>query len=85
MPAMHCCLDYAMATVNHVRLDCNAQQALAYKHELDIDGLIVNQDYTWRYKKPVYDNFAWTESEVNHVIFTFNNPALATFYKLKWS
>jgi hypothetical protein len=45
----------------------------------------VNQDYTWRYQKPVYDEFAWTDSEVSNVTFTFQNPALATFYQLKWA
>lgn len=82
---MPCCLGYAMDTQNFIRLDCDAQQALAYKHQLDIDGLIVNQDYEWCYQKPVYDNFAWSDSDVNHVTFTFTNPALATFYRLKWS
>jgi hypothetical protein len=45
----------------------------------------VNQDYTWRYQKPVYDEFAWTDSEVSSVTFTFQNPSLATFYQLKWA
>ena len=74
-----------MDTVNYVRIDCGSQEALSLKHQLDADGLVVNQDYTWRYQKPVYDEFAWTDSEVSHVTFTFRNPALATFYKLKWS
>jgi hypothetical protein len=74
-----------MDTVNYVRLDCGSQQALAYKYQLDEDGLVANQDYEWRYQKPVYDEFAWTNSEISHVTFTFRNPALATFYKLKWS
>jgi hypothetical protein len=74
-----------MGTVNYVRLNCGSQQALALKHQLDIDGLIVNQDYEWRYQKPVYDEFAWTDSEVSHVTFTFRNPVMATFYQLKWS
>ena len=82
---MHCCLDYAMDTVNYVRLDCDAQRALEYKRQLDADGLVVNQDYTWRYQKPVYNDFAWTDSEVSNVTFTFQNPALATFYQLKWA
>jgi hypothetical protein len=82
---MHCCLDYAMDTVTTSGLIVAAQQALAYKHQLDLDGLIVNQDYTWRYQKPVYNDFAWTDSEVSHVTFTFKNPALATFYQLKWA
>jgi hypothetical protein len=73
-----------MDTLNYIRLDCGSQQALAYKHQLDLDGLIVNQDYEWRYQKPVHDEFAWTDSEVSHVTFTFRNPVLATFYQLKW-
>ena len=60
---MPCCSDYAMDTVNYIRLDCDAQRALALKHQLDADGLIVNQDYEWRYQKPVYDEFAWTDSD----------------------
>ena len=79
---MPCYSDYAMDTVNYVRINCGSQQALALKHQLDADGLVVNQDYTWRYQKPVYDEFAWTDSE--NVTFTFRNPALATFYQLKW-
>ena len=82
---MPCYLNYAMDTVDYVRLNCDAQRALALKHQLDLDGLIVNQDYEWRYQKPVYDEFAWTDSEVSHVTFTFQNPSLATFYQLKWS
>ena len=74
-----------MDTVNYVRINCGSQEALAFKHQLDADGLVVNQDYTWRYQKPVYDEFAWTESEYSSVTFTFQNPALATFYQLKWS
>lgn len=74
-----------MDTVNYVRLDCNAQQAIEFKHQLDRDGLVLDRDYTWRYQKPVYDEFAWTDSEVSNVTFTFENPALASFYKLKWS
>lgn len=74
-----------MDTVNYVRINCGSQQALALKHQLDVDGLVVNQDYTWRYQKPVYDEFAWTESEYSSVTFTFKNPSLATFYQLKWA
>jgi hypothetical protein len=82
---MRCYSNYAMDTVNFVRLNGDAQRALALKHQLDLDGLIVNQDYEWRYQKPVHDEFAWTDSEVSHVTFTFKNPSLATFYQLKWA
>jgi hypothetical protein len=33
----------------------------------------------------VYDEFAWADSEVSNVTFTFKNPVLATFYQLKWA
>lgn len=82
---MHCCLDYAMDTVDYIRLDCDAARALVLKHQLDQDGLIVNQDYEWCYQKPVHNDFAWTDSEVSHVTFMFRNPVLATFYQLKWA
>lgn len=74
-----------MEIQNSIRLDCNAFEAMEYKRQLDRDGLIVNQDYEWRYQKAVYDEFAWTDSESSNVTFTFSNPALATFYQLKWS
>jgi hypothetical protein len=74
-----------MDTVNYVRINCGSQEALALKYQLDADGLVANQDYTWRYQKPVYDEFAWTDSEVSSVTFTFRKPALATFYQLKWA
>ena len=82
---MPCYLNYAMDTVDYVRLNCDAQRALAYKHQLDLDGLIVNQDYEWQYQQPVFNDFAWTDSEVSNVTFTFRNPVLATFYQLKWA
>jgi len=82
---MRYCLNYAMDTVNYVKINCGSQQALALKHQLDVDGLVVNQDYTWRYQKPVYDEFAWTDSEVSSVTFTFKQASMATFYQLKWA
>jgi hypothetical protein len=74
-----------MDTPNHIRLECDAQRALEYKHQLDAAGFVVNQDYEWHYQKPVYNDFAWTDSEVSHVTFTFQNPAMATFFQLKWA
>ena len=52
---MHYCLNYAMETVDYIRLDCGTQQALAYKHQLDLDGLILNQYFIWRTQNPVYE------------------------------
>mgnify|MGYP003348951582 CR=1 FL=1 len=82
---MHYFSNYAMDTLNWLRIECTAARAMDLKRELDQAGLVVNQDYTWRYQKPVYDEFAWTDSEPSHATFTFQNPAMATFYQLKWA
>lgn len=61
----------------------SASQALLYKDELDCVGLIVHRDYTWCYH-PLVD--LWPEdSELAWVEFNFRDPALESFYSLKWS
>lgn len=63
-----------------------AHQALEYKQRLDADGLVLNQDYTWRYQ-PVKYNGEWEQLplEDSHVEFKFKDSALASFYTLKWT
>jgi hypothetical protein len=55
------------------------QAALERKAQLEQSGLIQGYDFTWTYIPP-------DERSINRtVIFHFRDPALATFYKLKWS
>ena len=82
---MHYFSNYVMDRLNWFRIECSAAEAMEFKHELDRAGLVLNQDYTWRYQKPVYDNFAWVDSEPSHATFTFANPSHASFFRLKWS
>lgn len=54
-----------------------ATTAIEYKHELEAAGLILNVDFEWK----------WHSSASHYtsvVEFTFKNPSLATFYKLRW-
>ena len=64
----------------------NAYTALQYKQQLTHDGLINDQDYTWRYQ-PVKYNSDWSTVpiEESQVVFEFNSSALASFYRIKWA
>ena len=59
-----------------------ANMALELVAELRQSGLIQDRDFVWRYQK---GNFADDNSFVPaSVTFEFQDPALATFYQLKW-
>ena len=64
----------------------SAYEALTYKQQLSADGLVNDQDYTWRYQ-PVKYNYEWSTMPLveSHVVFEFGNPALASFYRVKWA
>lgn len=66
--------------------DITASEALLYKEQLNQAGLIVNQDYTWRYQ-PVKYNGDWSMYPIEHsqVEFDFADAAVASFYRLKWT
>lgn len=59
--------------------------ALEFKRELLLAGLIMDQDFEWEYQQAKYDNFSYEAVTPNHVTFRFRDPTLATFYKLKWT
>jgi hypothetical protein len=64
----------------------SASEALELKHELAQSGLVIVQDYTWQYH-PVKYNHDWSTHplEKSRVVFIFGDPALASFYRLKWT
>jgi hypothetical protein len=51
--------------------------------ELRQSGLVMNQDFEWRYQRSSYGE--GNELVPASVTFEFRDPALATFYQLKWS
>ena len=53
------------------------------KDQLIRDGLVVNKDFEWAYHPPQWDGF--TQERPKHTVFSFRDPALATFYQLKWA
>jgi hypothetical protein len=58
--------------------DANASNGIAMAHELRSAGLTLDKDFTWQYIPSGIETFK------RQVIINFRNPALATFYSLKW-
>ena len=57
--------------------------ALDLKDQLIKDGLVNDQDFEWAWITADYDTIqGWTRQK--HAEFRFRDPAVATFYQLKW-
>jgi len=63
----------------------SAQQALDYKKQLDVDGLVTDQDYTWTYRPVKYNDWGMSNGKHSQVEFEFREDTLASFYRLKWA
>jgi len=53
-------------------------------------GLVIDKDFTWCYipkapEEPAPPEWTMFEKNVRKVIIGFQDPAIATFYQLKWS
>lgn len=55
-------------------------------HELKSNGLVLNQDFEWRFQPREIESlyFTWNVKE-KHWIIKFYNSKHYTFYSLKWS
>jgi hypothetical protein len=61
-------------------------QALEFKNHLVAQGLncvSTDRDFEWNWTPPRWDSM--TGNEPSQVTFEFQDPALATFYQLKFS
>jgi hypothetical protein len=63
--------------------DIEPARALELKAQLVRDGLIMHVDFKWEYHPPHWDGF--THERPKQTVFSFRDPALATFYQLKWA
>jgi hypothetical protein len=64
--------------------NASPDDGIRWSQELQVSGLIQDQDYVWQYVPAWNDNFGSDNSSSRAVVFAFSNPALATFYQLKW-
>ena len=60
-----------------------ANMALELVDQLRQSGLVMGQDFVWQYQKSGYSE--GNKHVPASVTFEFRDPALATFYQLKWS
>jgi hypothetical protein len=69
--------------MNRVQLpDMEVLDALSLKSQLEAAGLRINHDFEWTWHPRRWDNM--TGDTAGFVEFVFWDPALATFYRLKW-
>ena len=63
---------------------CSPSRAIELKNELVAAGLVMDEDFVWRYYQAKWDEFSFAGVEPSTVIFEFRDPALRTFYSLRW-
>ena len=59
-----------------------ALNAVELKNSLVDQGLTVNLDFEWEYNPSMYETVDLVLGP--RAVFRFRDPALATFYQLKW-
>ena len=62
----------------------NAVTALELRDQVEAVGLQNDQDFIWTYRQATYDNDGFMPSSPRQVKFEFKDPAMATFFTLKW-
>ena len=69
---------------HEIRMEnASPDDGIRWSHELQWSGLIQGQDYVWQYVPAWDDNFG-SHTSPRAVVFAFSNPAMTTFYQLKW-
>lgn len=66
-------------------LHVNATRALELRDQVVDAGLAQDRDFVWEYRQASYDNDGFTAVTPRQVKFEFVDPAMATFFKLKWA
>lgn len=64
--------------------DITPFDAIDCKFQLLKAGLAINDDFTWRYFPSQWDSFTGVVG-TRYAEFCFRDPAVATFYQLKWT
>ena len=67
-------------TIEHI----GPMEAVDLKNQLIAAGLRLSQDFEWEYCAARYDNDTYSAISPRMALFRFTDPAMATFYQLKW-
>ena len=63
--------------------DVDVAVAIERKYDLTGAGLRQDEDFVWGYRQSEYDGF--TMNRPRHAVYAFRDPAMASFYRLKWA
>ena len=71
--------DWETITIQNI----NAGEAVDRKYDIVNSGLVDGKDFLWGYRQSEYDGF--TMNRPSHAVYAFRDPAMASFYRLKWA
>ena len=61
----------------------DVSEAIQHKYELVDAGLSQDTDFVWAFRNSEYDGF--TMNRPRHAVYAFRDPAMASFFRLKWA
>lgn len=64
--------------------EISGADAVARRHELEADGLVLNCDFIWQFFPRVDSMWSHQDVRPSKAEFYFATASLATFYQLKW-
>ena len=71
--------------LNNIRIEVpSAVQAMAFKDQLLLDGLVWDHDFVWKYY-PQQMDWHYNNHQLAVVEFKFRDASLATYYRMKWA
>lgn len=63
----------------------NAREAMDFLDLVKQHGLIIEQDFSWSFVPSKYDGYNEDTHTQPLVEFMFRDPAIATFFQIKWT
>ena len=65
-------------------VDYDVQAILAIVHVLKAQGIVLDQDFTFQYYPPRFDNFSGDAVYNRHTVFSFKDGGVASWFALKY-
>ena len=63
--------------------DIDAGEAVDRRYDILETGLQDGKDFVWGFRRSEYDGF--TMNRPRHAVYAFRDPAMASFFRLKWA
>ena len=63
----------------------DANEAMIFLSMVKQHGLVIEQDFSWRFVPNQYDGYYDSSRTQPFVEFVFKDSAMATFFQMKWA